>query len=466
MRFTRCLALGAVVVATAGLSMPAAAPAATYTDYLCVSPTGGAAPATGFVGTAAGGGESANTCGTPNGLMRVSLAGGGPWGSGAGAWQTYNAPEFTSITSFEFSRRTAGLGPPSDPANQGRVGYDFTTDTQYIDGCGSGLPCASDVSGAIGKAGINAKWVQFRSGCYGGPGQTCVATPSGAPRLELTSGKVVLSDDLAPASGNLRGSLLSPGQKRGQVAAEFDATDQGGGLYRMITVIDGKETENRSLDQGAGTCQDIAPGNADAHEFAARIPCPTAIKNLATVIDTSKLSDDRHNVQVWLEDAAGNRSPVFGPGGIDIEVLNARPNGIGADPKGKLRMWFDKNRKKRMTGRGGIRYVTRGRLRDRRGKGIRAARITVYHFVRGKRRLLKTGLKSRKGGRLTLILPMNLFGDKRGWRRIEYRYHALRPGPTTSRQTLRLRILDKRGRPVTGLRKPAHRRSRRDRDQT
>lgn len=454
MRFTRRLALGAVVVAMAGLSTPAAAPAATYTDFLCVNPGGGAAPATGLVGAAAPSAEAINTCGTPGGLIRVALAGSGPWAGGAGASQKYDAPPDTSIGGFEVNRRTSGMRPPI--GDQGKVGFDITTNTEMIDGCGFGPPCQSDVSGSIGRAGLNAKWLQIQTSCFGGFTNPCTAAAGlGPPRVEVTSGKVILTDNIAPASGNLRGSLLAPGQKRGQVAAEFDATDQGGGLSRMITVIDGKETENKGLDQGAGTCQDIAPGNNDAHEFAARIPCPTAIKNLATVIDTSKLSDARHNVQVWLEDAAGNRSPVFGPGGIDIEVLNARPNGIGADPQGRLRMWFDKNRKQRLTGRGGIRYVTRGRLVDRRGRGIRAARITVYHYVRGKRRLLKTGLRSRKAGRVTLILPMNLYGDRRGWRRIDYSYQAFRPGPVTTRQTLRLRVLDKRGRPVTGLRKPA-----------
>jgi hypothetical protein len=454
MRFTRRIALGAVVVATAALSLPAAAPAATYTDFLCVSPSGGAAPATGLVGAAASGAEATNTCGAPGGVARVGLGGSGPWPIGAGASQKYDAPPDTSIAAFEVNRRTGGLRPPSG-ANQGRVYFEIDSDTEMIDGCGNLVPCQSDVAGSVGRAGMNAKWLLFRAGCTGVYPDLCQASSAGAPRLELTSGKVVLNDSIAPASSNLRGSLLSPGQKRGQVSAEFDATDQGGGLARLITVIDGKETENRGLDQGQGTCQDIAPGNSDAHEYAGKVPCPTAIKNVATVIDTSKLSDDKHNVQLFLEDAAGNRSPVFGPQGIDINVFNAVPNGIGADRQARLTMWFVKNRKQRLTGRAGTRYVTRGRIVDRRGRGIRAARITVYHYVRGKPRLLKTGLRSRRQGRLTLILPMNLYGDRNGWRRLRFDYRAFRPGPVTSRRTLRLRILDRNGRPVTGMKKRA-----------
>jgi hypothetical protein len=419
-----------------------------------VSPAGGAAPATGLVGSAGSGAEATNTCGSPGGVVRVGLTGNGPWPGGAGASQRYDAPPNTSIAAFEVNRKTFGLRPPAD-ANQGKVAFAIATDGEMIDGCGYNAPCQSDVSGSVGRAGLTAKWLQFSSGCSGFFPASCTSTEAGAPRLEVSSGKVVLNDTIAPAASNLRGSLLAPGQKRGQVTAEFDATDQGGGLSRLITVIDGKETENKGLDQGAGTCQDILPGNTEPHEYTGKVPCPTAIKNIAAVIDTTKLSDARHNVQLWLEDAAGNRTPVFDPKGIDIEVFNAVPNGIGADRQARLSMWFVRNRKQRLTGRAGTRYVTRGRIVDRRGRGIRAARVTVYHYVRGKPRLLKTGLRSRRQGRLTLILPMNLYGDSQGWRRLRFDYRAFRPGPVTSRQTLRLRIVDKNGRPVTGMRKRA-----------
>jgi hypothetical protein len=48
---------------------------------------------------------------------------------------------------------------------------------------------------------------------------------------------------------------------------------------------------------------------------------------------------------------------------------------------------------------------------------------------------VKTGLKSRAKGALTLILPNNL--DTRA---IEYVYRALRPGPVTSSQRLHLTV--------------------------
>lgn len=81
--------------------------------------------------------------------------------------------------------------------------------------------------------------------------------------------------------------------------------------------------------------------------------------------------------------------------------------------------------------------MTRGLLRDRKGRAIQGARIDVYHIRRdGRRRLTKTGLKSRVRGKLTLILPLGF-----DTRTIEYAYRAVRPGPITSRVRLRLRVL-------------------------
>jgi hypothetical protein len=45
-------------------------------------------------------------------------------------------------------------------------------------------------------------------------------------------------------------------------------------------------------------------------------------------------------------------------------------------------------------------------------------------------------LKSRAHGQLTLILPLNV-----DTRTVEFAYRALRPGPITSRQRLRLTVL-------------------------
>jgi len=97
------------------------------------------------------------------------------------------------------------------------------------------------------------------------------------------------------------------------------------------------------------------------------------------------------------------------------------------------------------TSRFGKRVVLRGRLVNCKGQPIVGAKIDVVHVVEGKRHLLKTGMKSRSHGRLTLIEPVNLTT-----RHLEFDYRAhLTSSRVTSRRTLRLRVLDRRGRNVT-----------------
>jgi hypothetical protein len=441
---------GALVAAVAALALPAAAPAATYTDYLCLTPSGAPAPAAGFEAQASDDAEAINGCGTAGGTLRVGLKGAGPWEAGRGANLRYTAPENTTIAAFELNRASGGLtGAAAGGAGQGAFGYRIETDGAVIEACQAGqAACLADVSGAVGRAGLAAQWLQFNAGCDGAFPQQC-QLPAGrqAVGVAVSSGRVTLTDDRAPTVAEVHGALVEPGDKKGVATVTFDATDQGGGLYRLLTTVDGKEVAAQSLDQGTGTCADAVPGNADLHEFTARIPCPLALASVTAAIDTRPLDDGRHEVQVVVEDAAGNRSPVFGPDGARIQVRNSDANGIGADRKARLSVWFVANRKRKLSGRAGIRYVVRGRLVDRRGRGIRGAKLDVHHVIGKQRRLLKTGLKTRKGGRLTLILPMNLFGDSKGWRRLDFSYTAFRPGKRTDRKSVRLQVLDSLGRP-------------------
>lgn len=131
----------------------------------------------------------------------------------------------------------------------------------------------------------------------------------------------------------------------------------------------------------------------------------------------------------------------------------ARPNGVNASSCARLRMFFavkGRGRKgiatsgpQRITSRFGVRQVTRGRIVNCRGKGIVRARIDVYHVVRGKKRLIKTGLRSRPGGALTLILPLNITS-----REVRYEYRPfVNRTKVASRQTLRVKVM-RRGRVI------------------
>jgi hypothetical protein len=120
-------------------------------------------------------------------------------------------------------------------------------------------------------------------------------------------------------------------------------------------------------------------------------------------------------------------------------------NGVRGSTCGKLTMYFSANHKRSLTGRLGKRQVVRGRIVNCKGKSIVRARIDVIHVLKnGKRKLVKTGLRSREQGKLTLILPMNI---KTRDLRFEYRGNLL-SSKVTSRSTLHIKVRNKKGKLV------------------
>jgi len=121
------------------------------------------------------------------------------------------------------------------------------------------------------------------------------------------------------------------------------------------------------------------------------------------------------------------------------------PNGPVATC-GRLSMRFVRGKRNlgtRFTSRFGTRTVTRGRLVTcgSNPRPIVRARIDVVHVFGDKRRI-KTGMRSRLDGLLTLILPIDL-----RTRNIEYSYRPnLNTRRVTSRVTLRLTVKNKAGR--------------------
>jgi hypothetical protein len=122
------------------------------------------------------------------------------------------------------------------------------------------------------------------------------------------------------------------------------------------------------------------------------------------------------------------------------------PNGTNGGC-GRLKMYFTRNHKRKLSVRYGKRQVTRGRIVSCKGKSIVGAKIDVYNIVNGKKhKLVKTGLRSRPGGKLTLILPLNLTT-----RTIIYEYRGnLKSKKVNSRQTLRLTVRDRHGKILRG----------------
>jgi hypothetical protein len=149
-------------------------------------------------------------------------------------------------------------------------------------------------------------------------------------------------------------------------------------------------------------------------------------------------------------DANGN--PISSSGNSTTGVTGGDHNGnIGssngpAATCGHVTMYFDRNKKHTLSSIFGQRNVTRGRIVScgTHPKSIVGAKIDVIHIINGKRHLVKTGLKSRPGGKLTLILPLNLTT-----RNIEFDYRGrLDSTKVTSKVTLSLTVHKRNGQKV------------------
>ncbi len=137
-----------------------------------------------------------------------------------------------------------------------------------------------------------------------------------------------------------------------------------------------------------------------------------------------------------------------GSGGVNGGDHNGNVGSTSGAPAtcGRLTMYFDRNKKHALSSTYGTRNVTRGRIVScgSHPQSIVGAKIDVIHIVNGKRHLIKTGLKSRPGGKLTLILPSNLTT-----RNIEFDYRGVLSSSTvTSKVTLHLTVHTRTGKLV------------------
>jgi hypothetical protein len=414
------------------------ASADTYLVTSCTDPAGQPNAAAGWVAFSTTGGVTMNTCAEQNGALVAALPANNPPGNATANWR-FDAPAGTRIVRMQARRTTTGLesGPPAQVQD---ISYDMSSsESQALEKCqpGPASSCVDNLTAPLDKQGLNGSYIQIRVLCTNA-GLACTRK-LGVVATHLWP---TLEDPLGPAVANNR--VIDDGEVSGRLRVGFDAADIGGGVYRMLVKVDGKIAEAVAL--GPPPCSDVNPADLDPYQFNVPVPCPPAVKGAVATVDVRSLPAGPHGVEIAVEDAAGNQTSVMGP------VEFPKPNvvtGSSADRvaalSGRLRMWFVKSKtrtRRSYTSRFGHRVVTRGRLRGSNGKGIVGARIDVYHIRRdGTRRLVKTGLKSRAGGALTLILPNNV-----DTRTIEFAYRALRPGPITSRQRLRLTVRTKNGR--------------------
>jgi hypothetical protein len=168
----------------------------------------------------------------------------------------------------------------------------------------------------------------------------------------------------------------------------LNGADVGGGLARAVVEVDGADALGVALSDPEGTCRHVGTDPAAA-EYAAAQPCPLRIDNGALDIDTTKLPQGQHVVRVLLEDAAGNRTAIFGPvtrtitsseavGPGSDPALRGAANGNGASDLARLTAhWGRRGSRTLLVSRFGRRHVVRGRLRTIDGAPIADAAIDM-----------------------------------------------------------------------------------------
>jgi hypothetical protein len=437
----------AALAVTLTLAAVGGATADTYTVRGC---------AAGWEAHADQGAAATDGCAAGGGLT-AQLAGPGPWDGGTFAFHRFTAPAGTRIARVTLGRITQGMAVGSVRT----FSYTLSADGKTIEACAPGPTdtCTGNLAGPLDAVGLDAASVLFSFGCGADDPNRCAAT-TGTPLATITDPRVVLRDPAAPVVTSR--SVTDDGEKTGRVRFTYGASDVGGGVYRTVVRVDGKVV---AADPVGGACSDVDGSDADAYVFATPAPCPAAATR-AVDYDVLKLPLAEHAVEVDVEDAAGNPTPVYGPvvlpkangtvAGGGAGTTGSAPgtgvSGQGTPPAGgkdaRLDAWFVANHRRTITSRYGRRVVIRGILRTKARRAVAGARLDVYHEVGGRlRRLGKTGLKTRPDGRVTLILPLDL-----DTRRIVLAYRAFRPGPITSQLGLRLTVRDRQGRLVRHVR--------------
>lgn len=251
----------------------------------------------------------------------------------SGIGWVYTAAPGTSISAYKLWMH--GGARPFQDGSDGSVavntapfsGYDKTIG---FDGSG-GTGGSFDWSGTpfVDIAGRSASAVQVWAICGGPPAAVCAGGEPGVTNsyARIFKAQMTTTDGSSPSSSAAAGDAISRGTWHGAQSLAFNATDSGSGVYRLLVQAgaDVGSLTTRStkvLDGNDGRCQDENPANGDPYEFTSPQPCSSSISS-DLQFDSAALSDGNQLVRLQVEDAAGNRTTLYGP--VTKTVDNVAP---------------------------------------------------------------------------------------------------------------------------------------------
>jgi hypothetical protein len=365
----------------------------------------------------------------------------GPAAQGQSVWARWTAAAGTTLSRAKM--RWAGSATADPNRGQGTIELRVWTDQE------TPFLRYSPVGTDIGSGDANfdsalrpARWLEIRFTCL----DDCSAGPH-ETRGWVSTATFEVEDSSAP-TGGLTGSATDAQTWSHVVRFGLNAADVGAGLARAVVEVDGADALVVALSDPQGTCHDIGPDPA-VPEYAAAQPCPLRIDNGSLDVDASRLPQGRHVVRVLLEDAAGNRTPIFGPvtrtitsseaiGPGSDPALRGAANGDGASDAARLSAhWGRRGSRTLLVSRFGRTHVVRGRLRTPDGAPIANAAIDMVSkttAVNARELLKRAGPRSRADGSWYVVLPRRVSS-----RDVTFRYRS-HVNDTVASATARVRL--------------------------
>lgn len=232
-------------------------------------------------------------------------------------------------------------------------------------------------------------------------------------------------------------SMLVKIQLNQQLTGGSVTTDSQGLIQRAATVELLNLTGTPLATVVLGEAKVSRNGRAcDADTTTPTTPTSPNDPTTTTTVTTPTPTPTPSIIYVPVSSGSGSGSGAnsgSGTGNTTTIQINGQNGGCG-----KLQMYFVGPKKLKVaSSKYGVRTVTRGRLLSCGGKPIVGGRIDVYHVIKGRKtRIRKTGVRSRAGGLITLILPLNLTT-----RKIVFEYRGnLASTKVTAHQTLDLTV--------------------------
>lgn len=312
------VAVALAVLASLSISLPGAF-AALYEVHACRLPNGEAAPAHGWSATT----NAIASINCPGGKMTVRT----PPGTHSPGWLyglSFTAPPSTNIAGFrryaEVRIVQVPIGPPPWSWNYIEAGTIVGEDELTgLRASSNPRPYDDDFEYPLER---RLSRVQFSLECA--DAQNSGPCQDNGSSFSLRRIAVQLDDYTRPRVLASSGSLLAAsGPLKGERHLALKLRDAGSGLYRARVDVDGERMSEHPIDDNQGACK---------RPFVVPVPCKlTAAVDIP--IDTTRISEGSHTIQVRVLDATGVNAAVVGPIAVVVDNLPDPPvRGTSACP--------------------------------------------------------------------------------------------------------------------------------------